>query len=81
VQLTSWDNCLAERFIRTLRAELSDRMLIVNERHLRVVLTIYVRHYNGRRPHRARELRPPKPTRPVADLSMNRSSVARFWVA
>ena len=42
-------NCFAERFIRTLRAELSDRMLIVNQRHLRAVLTEYVRHYNGRR--------------------------------
>jgi putative transposase len=27
------------------------------------------RHYNGRRPHRARELRPPRPTHPVAHLS------------
>jgi transposase InsO family protein len=62
-------NCFAERFVRTLRAELTDRMLIVNQRHLRVVLAEYIRHYNGRRPHRARNLRPPQPTRPVADLS------------
>ena len=65
-------NCFAERFVGTLRAELTDRMLIVNERHLRVVLTIYVRHYNGRRPHRARELHPPRPSYPVADLSQQR---------
>jgi len=39
---------------------------------LRVVLTEYVRHYNGRRPHRARDLRPPQPTHPVADLSYER---------
>ncbi|MDQ3761379.1 MAG: integrase core domain-containing protein [Actinomycetota bacterium] len=38
-------------------------------RHLRVVLAEYVRHYNGRRPHRARKLRPPQLTHPVADLS------------
>ena len=44
-------------------------MLIFNERHLRVVLTEYIRHYNGRRPYRARELRPPRTTYPVADLS------------
>jgi putative transposase len=61
-------NCFAERFVRTLRTELTDRMLIFGQRHLRLVLTEYIRHYNGRRPHRARELRPPQPTHPVADL-------------
>ncbi|MDT5306779.1 MAG: putative transposase [Mycobacterium sp.] len=65
-------NCFAERFVGTLRAELTNRMLIFEERHLRVVLGEYVRHYNGRRPHRARNLRPPQPTHPVADLSKNR---------
>ena len=55
-------NCFAERFVRTSRAELTDRMLIFSQRHLRVVLAEYVRHYNGRRPHRARDLRPPHPT-------------------
>jgi hypothetical protein len=52
--------------------ELTDRILIFSQRHLRLVLTEYVRHYNGRRPHRARELRPPRPTHPVADLSYER---------
>jgi putative transposase len=65
-------NCFAERFVRTLRAELTDRMLIFSERHLRVVLADYVRHYNGRRPHRARDLRPPQPTHPIADLGHER---------
>ncbi|HVQ99247.1 MAG TPA: integrase core domain-containing protein [Mycobacterium sp.] len=62
-------DCFAERFVRTVRTELTDRILIFGQRHLRVVLTEYVRHYNGRRPHRARELRPPRPTHPVANLS------------
>jgi transposase InsO family protein len=62
-------NCFAERFVRTVRTEVTDRVLIFSQRHLLVVLTEYVRHYNGRRPHRARELRPPRPTHPVADLS------------
>ncbi|MDQ3762746.1 MAG: transposase [Actinomycetota bacterium] len=65
-------NCFAERFVRTLRAELADRMLIFNQQHLRIVLAEYIRHYNGRRPHRARDLRPPQPTHPVADLSHER---------
>ena len=39
--------------IRTLRRELFDRLLIVNENHLRQVLTEYLRHYNTARPHRA----------------------------
>jgi putative transposase len=39
--------------IGTLRRELFDRVLIVNEHHLRRVLTEYLRHYNTARPHRA----------------------------
>jgi transposase InsO family protein len=65
-------NCFAERFVRTVRAELTDRMLIGGRRHLRTVLTECVRHYNGRRPHRARNLRPPRPTHPTANLNHNR---------
>jgi len=65
-------NCFAERFVRTLRAELTDRILIVSQRHLRAVLAEDVGHYNGRRPHRACDLRPPRPTHPVADLTNER---------
>jgi len=39
--------------IGTLRRELPGRLLIVNEHHLRRVLTEYLRHYNAARPHRA----------------------------
>ena len=62
----------AERFVLTARTEVTDRMLIFGERHLRLVLTQYARHYNGRRPHRSRELRPPRPDHPVADFSRER---------
>jgi putative transposase len=65
-------NCYAERFVLTARTELTDRMLIVSERHLRTVLAEYIRHYNGRRPHRSRELCPPRPTHPMANLSSQR---------
>jgi transposase InsO family protein len=46
-------NAICERVIGTLRRELLDRLLIVNERHLRRVLTEYLRHYNTARPHRS----------------------------
>ncbi|WP_380144511.1 integrase core domain-containing protein [Kibdelosporangium aridum] len=46
-------NCPAERFIDTIRRELTDRLLIIGERHLHIVLARYVTHYNQRRPHRA----------------------------
>ena len=65
-------NAYAERFVRTIRAEVTDRMLIFNERHLRAVLTEYTGHYNGRRPHRSRDLRPPRPDHPIADLTAER---------
>ena len=54
-------NCFAERFVLTVRTELTDRMLIFGERHLRRVLALYASHYNTRRPHRALQLRPPRP--------------------
>jgi putative transposase len=65
-------NCFAERFVLTARTELTDRMLIFSERHLRTVLAEYVGHYNGRRPHRSCELRPPWPNHPVANLDHRR---------
>ena len=46
-------NAICERMIGTLRRELFDRLLIVNEHHLRRVLTEYLLHYNTARPHRA----------------------------
>ncbi|GAA2412295.1 integrase core domain-containing protein [Actinomadura vinacea] len=52
-------NAYAERWIRTVRAEVTDRMLIAGPRHLHAVLNEYVVHYNRHRPHRARSLRPP----------------------
>jgi putative transposase len=58
-------NGYAERFVRTVRAELTDRMLIFGQRHLRRVLAEYVCHYNQERPHRGRQLQPPSPVHPV----------------
>jgi putative transposase len=62
-------NCFAERFVLTVRTELTDRILIFNERHLRSVLTRHGVHYNGRRPHRALRLLPPRPDHPAPESS------------
>jgi putative transposase len=59
-------NSYAERFVLTARTEVTDRMLIFGERHLRTILAQYQAHYNGRRPHRSRQLHPPRPDHPVA---------------
>jgi transposase InsO family protein len=45
-------NAICERMIRTLRRELLDRTLIVNEHHLRRILATYLYHFNTARPHR-----------------------------
>jgi putative transposase len=58
--------------VLTVRTEVTDRMLIFGQRHLRTVLAEYQTHYNGRRPHRSRQLQPPLPDHRVADLSRER---------
>src|SRR5689334_12265739 len=60
-------NCFAERFVLTVRTEVTDRMLIFGKQHLCYVLAQYSRHYNRQRPHRALQLRLPRPTSPVPE--------------
>ena len=57
-------NAIAERVVGTLRRECLDHLIIVNERHLRLVLREYVAHYNHVRPHQALELWAPDDRRP-----------------
>jgi transposase InsO family protein len=59
-------NAVAERFVRTVRSECLDWLLILNDQHLERILDVFVEHYNGHRPHRALALTPPRPTRPPA---------------
>ena len=56
-------NAIAERFVGTVRRELLDRLLIINQRHAAAVLREFQRHYNHNRPHRS--LGQAAPSRPL----------------
>ena len=59
-------NAYAERFVRTVRNECLDWLLILGRRHLEHTLRVFVEHYNAQRPHRGLQLRTPVPvTRPA----------------
>jgi putative transposase len=58
---TPKSNAIAERFVRTVRAERLDWLLIMNRRHLERVLPIFADHYNSHTPHRSLNLKPPDP--------------------
>jgi transposase InsO family protein len=55
-------NAYAERFVRTIRAECLDWLLIIGRRHLEHVLRVYTSHYNRERPHRGLALLTPAST-------------------
>jgi len=66
-------NGVAERFVRTVRTECLDWLLILNQRHLEGAVAAFLNHYNTHRPHRGLALRPPEPalsapTAPAAPL-------------
>lgn len=70
-------NAIAERWVRSVRAECLDHVLIVNERHLRRVLAEYAAYYNHWRPHRALgQSAPCKPEPPPTSANDNGNGVA-----
>jgi putative transposase len=68
-------NAYAERFVRTVRAECLDWLLIIGRRHLETVLQTFTAHYNGERPHRALALLSPDSTN--ADPPPSRGEIKR----
>jgi len=68
-------NAVAERWVRTVRSECLDELLVVGRRHLERILREYLAHYNDQRPHRAlalaaptRELQEPRGSPPTEIL-------------
>jgi hypothetical protein len=68
-------NGVAERFVRTVRSECLDRLLILNQPHLERILAVFVDHYNGHRAHAALDGRTPDP-RAGADSA--RASISQY---
>ena len=63
-------NAIAERFVGSIRREILDRILIINQRHAAAVLREYAHHYNTHRPHRA--LGQAAPLRPIPQRTTRR---------
>jgi putative transposase len=74
-------NAHAERFVLTARTEITDRMLIFGERHLRTILAKYEAHYNGRRPIAAASSARPGQTTPSQTSPASGSSAALYSAA
>ena len=70
-------NAIAERFVRTVRVECLDWLLIVNRRHLERVLCVFVDHDNTHRPHRALTLLSPQRAGAAADADRRRDPSIR----
>ena len=69
-------NAFTERWVRTVRQECLDQILIINESHLRRILDEYLAYYNSRRPHQGLEQQSPIPrAKPMTTGAVNRRKV------
>jgi putative transposase len=73
-------NAIAERLVRTVRAELLDHTLIWNERQLRQLLIEYLEHYNRHRPHRGLDQRSPTTIDEPADQPVPIDAIRRHRI-
>jgi transposase InsO family protein len=46
-----WQNGVAERFVGNCRRDLLDHVIVLNERHLKRLMTEYIRYYHDDRTH------------------------------
>jgi putative transposase len=70
-------NAFAERWVRTVRTECLDWMLVIGRRHLEQVLGVYVEHYNLERPHRGLALATPMTPIGRAESGANSGPIRR----
>jgi putative transposase len=68
-------NAIAERFVGSVRRELLDRILVINQRHAATVLNEYQQHYNSHRPHRT--LGQAAPLRPLPERTTSEANTVR----
>lgn len=70
-------NAFAERWVRTVRSECLDWVLLLGRRHLERVLRAFAAHYNRAKPHRGLDLRTPDPRNPPRPGSADGAWVRR----
>src|ERR1039458_4610820 len=71
-------NAVAERFVRTVRSECLDHLLVVNERYLERILRSYACHYNCYRPHQGLSHEIPEPERAGRPLAIEDASNSSY---
>ncbi len=72
-------NAIAERWVRTVRNDCLDHVLVFGRRQLEQILRSYVAHFNAERPHRSLELAAPAGSPARVARRPRTSFAARWW--